>query len=276
MTNIANDLVSAIGEVSLLVRFIIFSALIVISYFLSVLTLRPLQRSMQERKRFIANISHELRTPLSIMKAELEAALLQGDMITKRELLEISRSNLEEVDRSAQIIQFLLNFSELETRLASLQLSQVNLSRVARKALRLVEEDAHRQRIALAFEDVDGAVVRGNATALEELVLNLLKNAIRFNSAGGKIRVKIVRGEDGGIKMSVADTGVGIRAVDLPHIFEPFYAGSNVLKKRKESAGLGLAIVRAIARLHRARVSVDSVVGQGTSVGVRFPRYHGR
>ena len=111
-------------------------------------------------------------------------------------------------------------------------------------------------------------MVYGNVTALEEMILNIIKNALTYTPKGGSVEVSIKHTFDE-VLLSVRDTGLGIPANDLPHIFEPFYKASNTIEK-KEGVGLGLAIVREIATMHRAHIDVKSKIDKGTTFYVHF------
>lgn len=147
-------------------------------------------------------------------------------------------------------------------------MSAVNLSQVTSKAINILQKRAGEKGVELRLSDKGVAVVYGNVTALEEMILNIIKNAITYTPRGGVIEVGIKHTFDE-VLLSVRDSGLGIPADDLPHIFEPFFRASNTLDK-KEGVGLGLAIVREIALMHRAHVEVKSKIGKGTTFFVNF------
>jgi len=128
--------------------------------------------------------------------------------------------------------------------------------------------------VTLTFANDGAAVVSGDPVALEEMVINLLKNAVHYTPRGGTVALTIMRGEKERhrrVTLTVRDTGVGIPRGDLPRLFEPFYRGKNsVVLRDNQSMGLGLAIVKDIVHLHHANIFVESEVGKGTSVSVRF------
>jgi two-component system sensor histidine kinase CiaH len=246
-------------------------AMVLSAYLLAGITLRPVKRAMDRQKRFMSNISHELRTPLSVMMANSEAALLGAHGLSQTEMVDVVTSNLEEIDRMAKILEFLLSFSNIENRLAKLPFAAVDAVGVAKRAIGLMQRFADEKHIAVRLEGDGTATVSGNGTAIEEMILNLVKNAITYTPQGGAVTVAVVK-HFGVTTISVRDTGVGVSEKDIPNIFEAFYRGDNVVSMKKNgSVGLGLAIVREIATFHGATVSVHSEVGKGTTIAVRFP-----
>ena len=255
-------------RVSWTIRLVGLAAFIAIAYFLSEASLRPAKRAHTEQRRFIANVSHELRTPLSVLKTSSEVALLRGKDLTRTEAIEVLRSNIEEVDRMSKIIQFFLNFSTAQHKIDHVQMSAVNLSQITSKAINILQKRAGEKGVILRLVDKGAAVVYGNVTALEEMILNIIKNAITYTPKGGSVEVSIKHTFDE-VLLSVRDTGLGIPANDLPHIFEPFFKASNSGHK-KEGVGLGLAIVREIALMHRAHIEVKSKIDRGTTFFIHF------
>ncbi|MDE2019093.1 MAG: HAMP domain-containing histidine kinase [Patescibacteria group bacterium] len=271
-TAIASIIESEIRQMNLEVGAWILVAIIVAAWLLATLTLEPVKAALEREQHFMANISHELRTPLSIMKTNAEVALMDSEL-TDEELAETVKSNLEEIDRLTNIIRFLLTFSSLENRLTNIQLEPVNLNKAFTKAAKLAKGKAAEKNIRLSVEPGKGELaVAGNLALLEELAQNLLGNAIAYTPAGGWIRARTIR-ENGNVVLSVADSGVGIPPKDIANVFEPFYRGTNTAyDKSGRSAGLGLTIVREIAGAHHAIINVESKLGKGTKIDVKFPK----
>jgi signal transduction histidine kinase len=249
--------------------------LILFAYALASITLLPIRRAMEKQKRFIANVSHELRTPLAVMKTTSEVALDGLDAMSREELVDILKSNLEEVNRMSRITKFFLDFAGLENGPSSLTLTRVDLVQITKSAADLMSKIASKKQIVFTFvHATPTSVIWGNAIALEEMILNLLKNAVHYTPFGGSILVSISKRTYGAVVLSIEDTGVGIAPQDLANIFEPFHRGKNAVTKRGESnVGLGLAIVREIVRFHHASISAKSEVGEGTTVAVRFSSF---
>ncbi len=261
-----------IGQMDLTIGICLIIAMVFSAYLLAGITLRPVKRAMLRQKRFMANISHELRTPISVMRTNTEATLLGAEALSRDELIEGMQSNLEELDRMAKIIEFLLNFSNIENRLTRLTFTAVDAVEVAQKAITLMKQFADEKAIALTLVAPRTATVSGNATAIEEMVVNLVKNAIAYTPERGSVTVAVVK-KFGAVTVSVKDTGVGISPKDIANIFEAFYRGDNVVSiKKNGSVGLGLAIVKEIVAFHGATIVVESELGRGTTINVRFPR----
>lgn len=259
-----------VEQMNLAIGFWLVLALVFSSWLLAGIALGPVRRAMKRQERFMANISHELRTPLSVMRASTEAALLAGRDVTIEELILTKQSNLEELDRMSKIIEFLFNFSNIENRMNRLTFVPVDLAEIANKAAAFLAQRARERSVNLRLE-LEPVLVSGNATALEEVMVNLLKNAITYTPESGSITITAGR-RRGSPFFSVEDTGVGIAEKDLPNIFDAFYRGENAHRGRENrSSGLGLAIVKEIATLHRASLSVKSESGKGTKIILRFP-----
>jgi signal transduction histidine kinase len=244
---------------------------VIFAYWLAGFILRPVKRDMERQKRFMATISHELRTPLAVMKTNAEVAMLGTGRASNPELASMVENNLEEIERMSEMIDFLLHLSNVARRFKKPLFSSVDVGVVARRATDSMAVLAGRKGIAITFMGGSHTVVKGNSTAIEEIVFNLLKNAIAYSPAGSAVEV-IVAKRYGAVILTVADAGPGIPSKDIPNVFEAFYRGGNAAHEKKdESVGLGLAIVKEIAILHRATVSLESEVGKGTSITVHFP-----
>lgn len=273
---IAKAINTQIEQMDLSVGIWLIIAMVLAAYLLAGFTLRPVKRAMERQKRFMANVSHELRTPLSVMKANTEATLLGANQLTQEELKQAVSSNLEEIDRMAKILEFLLNFSNIENRLTRLSFSNVDVVDATKKAVGLMKRLSEEKQVTLTIAGPASATVAGNATAIEEMVLNLLKNAIAYTPPGGSVTATVTK-KFGTTAISVADTGAGIPAKDIPNIFEAFYRGENAVKIKKDgSVGLGLAIVNEIASFHGATIGVESEQGKGTTIHVSFPNRFSR
>jgi signal transduction histidine kinase len=263
-----------IWKANLLVGLFMFLIIGTFAYVLARVTLRPIQRIMERQRRFAANVAHELRTPLSAMKTNFEVALMGVDEHETGEFPEALKSGIEEIDRMTAITHFLLTFSAFEGRRAELEFSDIDLTTIVHETLRRLEPIIAKRDVLVTANCPTPIRVRGNATALGELLMNLVKNALAYTPTDGSVVIatKLDRGLP---LLSVSDTGIGIPPADLPNVFEPFYRGENAYSQRsqKRGSGLGLAIVREIVTLHKARISITSELGKGTSIFVRFPAF---
>ena len=229
------------------------------------------RRDRDRSREFLADVSHELRTPIAALRMNTE--LLQGpageDAAARREFLESSRVQLERLDWLAQN---LLELSKLESGLLALDLRPDDLRTTVESAVEQADASAHRRGVELALELPESPLrVRHDPQRIGQVVGNLVGNALKFTPRGGHVRVALRPHRDGA-QLEVADTGVGIDAAELPHIFERFYRGSSANEARGTGSGLGLAIVKSIVDMHAGRINVESRVGQGSTFSVILVR----
>jgi len=224
-----------------------------------------LKRAENMRRDFVANVSHELRTPVTIIKGYAETLLdgaLESDPVRAVRFVEIISSHSE---RLTNLINDILTLSSLETKEAILELNPIDVSGTVAKACMLLQERAVQKNISILNESIGGSLPRVMADQgrLEQVVVNLLENAIKYTPDGGSVRL-FTEDEDACIRVSVADTGIGIPYKDLPRIFERFYRVDEARTREQGGTGLGLAIVKHIVQLHGGNVSVTSEPGQGS------------
>ena len=241
--------------------------ILLVSFFLTRLILEPLREASDKQRLFAANASHELRTPLSVLKTLAEVARMRSGKLTEKEVDTFAKGINEEVDRMSRIIEFFVRFSALEDGEQKFQMAPVRLSRLAESVIHNVAHVAKEHGVHLAIDGEMQGVVRGNFTALEELLANLVKNAIAFSPRGETVHIRSSV-SDTSIRLHIVDHGQGISEEDLPHIFEPFYQSRS--KQHGSGNGLGLTLVKQIAKLHRAKIEVKSVIGTGSTFVVKF------
>lgn len=221
------------------------------------------------RRDFVANVSHELRTPLASLKAlveTLEAGALE-DPPAAREFL--GRMHVE-VDGLAQLVEELLELSRIESGQVAMHLEPVDVAGLTALAVERLRPLADRQGVFLEVHaPSDLPPVMADPQRLQQAVVNLVHNAIKFNHAGGRVLVAI-RAEDGELLVSVTDTGLGIGPDDLPRVFERFYKGDR--SRSSQGTGLGLAIVKHVVQAHGGRVWADSAgPGRGATFTLALP-----
>jgi signal transduction histidine kinase len=227
-----------------------------------------LDEAFQHINRFSADASHELRTPLTILQLELEgiaqnqrrdAAL--GDQIG---------SALEETHRMSRIVESLLAISRLDAGEVKMDKTRLDLGALAASTadeMRLLaEEKSIRVRTHMAIS----VHVQGDRTRLQQVIVNLIDNAIKYTQEGGVIDVSVSR-EGNAAVFEVSDNGPGIPADALPHVFERFYRADKARSRANGGAGLGLSIVKAICAAHNADVKVSSGEGRGSCFHVELP-----
>jgi signal transduction histidine kinase len=229
-------------------------------------------RHDRDRSRdFLADVSHELRTPLAALRTfnELLKEGAADDPEARSEFLESSGQQIERLDWLAQN---LLELSKLDSGLVLLDLRPDDLRAAVETAVEQSSAAARRRGIRLELHLPDAPIrIRHDPQRIGQVVANLVANAVKFTQRGGSVSVDVAATQDGAW-IEVADTGVGIDATELPHIFERFYRGSRANEARGSGSGLGLAIVRSIVDMHGGTVEVESRVGNGSTFTVTLPR----
>jgi heavy metal sensor kinase len=231
--------------------------------------LRRLRDSVQTSRRFLADASHELRTPLTVIKGELQEIV--GSDAAQGEVRERIGSVLEEVGRLEHLVSGLLALSRLDAGEMQREWVDVDLAELAASTaeqMRLMAED---RGIQLQFPTAEPMIVRGDPGRLKQVIVNLLDNAIRFTPRGGTVTLRTLNSDDC-VVLEVHDSGIGIPAAALPHVFDRFYRVDEARSRDDGGAGLGLSIARSICAAHGAQIVVDSEVGRGSCFRLRFPR----
>lgn len=219
------------------------------------------------RRDFVANASHELKTPVASIRAAAET-LHDAASDDPRAVRRFAEQLEHEAIRLQRIVADLLDLSRLET--GSDLDGSVQLDTVARDEVTRLEGPARDADLALRLEAGNVPPVRGSERDLALLVRNLVDNAIRNTRPGGDVTVRIGP-DDGRVRMSVADTGVGIPTRDLSRVFERFYRVDRARSRETGGTGLGLAIVKHVAENHGGGVEVDSELGRGSTFTVTLP-----
>lgn len=231
-----------------------------------------LQEMIHKQHLFIANASHELRSPLTSITLRAEALLENPGMppeMHRRFLQEVNR----EADRLRRLAERLLDLSRLQVRPESPVFQVVHLPPILDDALEMMIPRATRAGVQIQRAIPSHLPpVHGSPDDLSEVVVNLLDNALKHTPAGGKVTLGAQTRNDH-VVITVSDTGEGIPAADLAHIFEPFYRVDKARSRRAGGSGLGLTIVKEIVEAHEGTVDVTSQVGVGTTFYVTLPRY---
>lgn len=226
-----------------------------------------LEAAFRKITQFTADASHELRTPVCIIRTTAELALADGSLQASSEAL---LSILEESERTTCLLEDLLVLARSDSTARS-RLETVDLVAPFRDAAVQTELLASSKRLLVKVVGVEGPCwVDGNADLLRRLFLTLTDNAVKYTPAGGRITLSLIAG-DNDLRVEVKDTGVGIAAEDLPHIFERFYRADKA-RHRSGGAGLGLSIAEWIVRVHHASIDVASTLDAGTTFTLYFPR----
>ncbi len=213
------------------------------------------------------NVAHDLKSPLTRIRGAAEIALTTGKDVAEFE--QMAASNIEECDRLLDMINTMLMISQTEAGVGELVKADVDITQIVKDACDLFQPMAADKRVDLVCGEIETATLKGDLSLLQRLVANLVDNAIKYTQAGGRVDVSVHTKKHHGIVLTVADTGVGISAMELPHIFERFYRCDP--SRSTTGAGLGLSLAKAIAEAHRGRIKVKSEAGKGSIFNVVLP-----
>lgn len=226
-----------------------------------------LETAFQRERQFTADVSHELRTPLTVIKGTAEVALRGND---PQEYAKALTTVDGEVDRMSNIINALLTLARADAGQQQLETETVNMKDLVEDACATFTPLAAKKGISLDTEAGAAVEVYGDQERLRQLLHNLVANAVNYTPRGGVITISL--GNDGDwAKITVIDTGIGVPAGDLPHIFERFFRVDRARSRAEGGAGLGLSIVKWIAEAHGGKVDVRSEVGKGSEFTVWLP-----
>jgi len=229
-----------------------------------------LQRMEEMRREFVANVSHELRTPLSIFRGYLET-LLDDPHQPPGELLRILEIMERHSDRLNALVEDVLSLARLESPGTELDLSEISLPEFLHEIRRDWEKRLEGKQLTLRLDaPLDLPKLEADESRLQEIIYNLLDNAVKYSRPGGVITLRAaVEGDR--VRVSVSDEGIGIGANDLPRIFERFYRADKGRSRELGGTGLGLSIVKHIAQLHGGTAQAESEPGKGTTISVLLP-----
>ena len=238
----------------------------------SIENVTELQRLRRIRSEFIDNLSHELRTPLANVRllTEMLAAELAELDVPDRVRERVATIDVES-GHLVQMINELLDLSRMENAAVQVRHDQVALGPLVQASLRHVETFAQRQGVTLVVRVPDDLPpIRGDEERLDQLLLNLLHNAIKFSPHGGEVTIAADEHPDA-VVVSVTDQGVGISAADQGRVFERFYKVDRARQRGQGGTGLGLAIARHIAEAHGGSIWLESVEGEGSTFSFSLP-----
>lgn len=227
----------------------------------------------EARQEFLGIVSHELKTPVAVMRAYTELLLRRAEKAGRSGEIDVLRRMSDQSERMLLMIDQLLDSRRLEAGLLTLEVGHFDLSELARKVAHDVEVTARSHRITV--ETPGRATIRADRRRIEEVITNLLDNAVKYSPPGSTIRVKVEREDVGAptesVVLSVSDEGPGITMEDQARVFERFYQAPRRLHKGRTGLGLGLYISRELARRHGGDIWLRSEGGRGATFFVRLP-----
>jgi two-component system OmpR family sensor kinase len=230
--------------------------------------LNRIERGVQEQQRLVADASHELRTPLAVMRSEIDVCLRALDL-PEEEAREVLSSVGEEVERMSRILDNLLTLARIDEGRLDLLCAPERLDEMVSEVLAKLRPIAQAKGISLEVEG-EPAEILADGPRFELVITNLVDNAIKYTGPGGTVRVAVWRDpHEAGI--TVRDTGPGIGADALPHLFDRFYRADAARSRSAGGSGLGLAIAKEIVTAHGGRLWASSELGQGSSFSLAMP-----
>ena len=235
---------------------------------LLVLDVTEKERAEQMRREFTANVSHELKTPLQTISGYAE--LLANGMVADKDKTAFSEKIYAEAQRMIRLIEDIIKLSNLDEGAAELTRETVDLYATAENTVRSLLPAAKKANVTLSLNG-ENAEIYGIPQLLTAVVYNLCDNAIKYNKDGGTVFVSVKNNAEN-IVLSVRDTGIGIPKEQQERIFERFYRVDKSHSKEVGGTGLGLSIVKHAAKLHDAKITLESEVGKGTEITVIFPK----
>lgn len=271
---VAAKLVNELTKLANVTYVLVFAVVGGVFYFFLTRVIRPLRQAMEAQKRFVADASHELRTPLSIMKTDMEVVLMEENL-SSQEARQTLRSNLSEIDRLSNIIQNMLDLSRVRDTSYSMPCCAVNLGQVVVNVVKMATRLANSKRINIRVAPLAAVVVWGNMSALEEVLINLVKNAVLYSPEGSRVNIWMeINISLRQVRVFVRDWGKGIAPQDMPHIFQPFFRGEKSRQFRAGgSFGLGLSIAQEIIERHNGFIGANSWLNKGTVIYFTLPLF---
>lgn len=226
------------------------------------------EKAEQMRREFTANVSHELKTPLHTISGYAE--LLANGMVEEKDTAEFSQKIYAEAQRMIRLVEDIIRLSNLDEGATELAREEADLLKIAENAVESLAPAAEKENVSVEFSG-EKAELSGIPQLLSAIVYNLTDNAIKYNHSGGKVFVSVTNVPDG-VLLSVKDTGIGIPKDQQERVFERFYRVDKSHSKEVGGTGLGLSIVKHAAKLHGAKITLDSEPGKGTEIAVLFPK----
>jgi len=228
-----------------------------------------LEAAVKRMTQFTADASHELRAPVTLIRSTAEIDIMRDRAAS--EYREALTDILGEAERMSQVIDSLMLLARTDSGTESMEPIAVDARTVVREAGEQGEKLARSRDVAFEAEMPEAAVpIRADSEALRRALLILLDNAVKYTPSGGFVRLKLTS-VDGVAIMSVADTGMGIKEADLPHIFDRFWRADKARSREQGGAGLGLSIAKWITETQGGSISVRSDLGKGSAFSIQFP-----
>ena len=230
------------------------------------------QAADRAKTEFLANMSHELRTPLNAIIGFSEMMTLLGNE-AKSKFLEYARDISASGHHLLELINDILDLAKIEAGKLELDEQNIDVEKVIDACLTIIKERAQERNLELSYHvSRDLPLLCADERKLKQILINLLSNAVKFTPAGGKVTLKAFVDQDQSFVFSIEDTGIGIAESDINKALAPFEQVDSTLERKFEGTGLGLPLTKALIELHDGSIAINSRVGEGTRVLVRFPQ----
>lgn len=230
--------------------------------------LTQIKSTEQLRREMLSHISHDLKTPLASLKGYLETWLLQYPEAAGSDFIEVAQKNANQLQR---LVEQIIELAQLDSNTVSLYQEPVAVAELAQDVLSKFQLQAQQKNITLSVEPKDPSLQAiADIAKLERVLTNLVDNALRHCQPGDSIKIQL-QPKDNQLIISIADSGVGIPKEDVDHIFDAHFRAKNSVNGQQGNSGLGLAIVAKLLSLHHAKISVSSVLSQGTTFSFSLP-----
>lgn len=233
--------------------------------------MKEIQKTDKLRRELVANVSHDLRSPIASIQGYLETIQMKGESITKEELNDYFNTVLGNTNKLKRLIDDLFELSKLDAEEVTPNLENISMAELIQDLVQQFKPIAEKKGVTLnsEFPKNPNSLIEADISLMNRALTNLIDNAIQHTPEGGKVNISSVKsGRD--FVLEISDTGIGIPAQDLPHVFDRFYQADKS-RSENQGAGLGLAIAQKIFRLHGAEVMVSSIENQGTTFRVALP-----
>lgn len=225
-----------------------------------------LKQEEEFRREFTANISHELKTPLTSINGYAE--MLESDMVKQEDIPRIAGIIHKQGNKLLEIIDSVIKLSNLDDIDKKVEFEEINLNIIVEEVIRNLDYRLKQKSIKcfISGEKVD---ILANKRMIEDLIYNLVDNAIKYNKEGGTIEINFSKERHRKV-LTIKDTGIGVSKDDLGRIFERFYMVDKSRSGKQKGTGLGLSIVKHIVEMHQAKIYIESELGEGTKITLKF------
>lgn len=230
--------------------------------------IHDLKKAEKIRRDFTANVSHELKTPLTSINGFAE--MMENGMVTGNDVKKFASIIHKEGNRLLELIDSIINLSQLDDMTIKREFSKIDLYSIAKDIISSLNPYASEKNVTLLLNG-ESSIVSGNFRMINDLILNLVDNSIKYNNPGGMVNIKISNENNWGI-IEIRDTGIGIPKDYQNRVFERFYRVDKSRSKKVGGTGLGLSIVKHTVEYHGGKISLSSVEGEGTTIEVYLPK----